>query len=172
MNRRNEHGSVWLTALATAILLAGCQGRETVKPPITQRETADSRSWEQPLIEMSRVAGAQVTYKETPDGASLVFTTNEDVARLRSGARRVVELHDSTEDNAGVTGICEDPPRRCCLQWGSCADRIPWELRHSSRVRVEDIPGGAEIHFELDKAPLRRFVAEHADQLRANGHNP
>ncbi|WP_437579522.1 hypothetical protein [Sorangium sp. So ce887] len=164
MNRRVKQGQVlaWLGCLA-AVVLVGCQGGRTADPATPERAEVDRASIERRLDEVSplRVAGTQVTYVETSDGAALEFTLRRDaellpgaalserVAEIRRRAQEMASLHARS---AGRDGAHDCPCRLiCCL---ACPVS-----------KVELIPGGARIRFAPDTAPLRKAVAEEAARM-------
>jgi hypothetical protein len=137
--------------------------------------------------------GTQVRAEDTPDGASLVFTTTGDAAAVRSRVRQMAEHHNQMANDAGpmggrgkgpsgargVTDAGAAPPpmgpfgmgegmtgggrERDRTMRGGMMGWVP------SQASVEDVPGGARLTLvptsPADLQPLRIRTQWHAQRM-------
>jgi hypothetical protein len=103
------------------------------------------------------VPGTQVATVDTPDGASVTFTTSPDrAAELRSRVRAMAQMHDThDQDREGMRGgehhramhLGEENPDTMNgpAGTGSAADQGMPMMPPPSRATVEDVEGGARM---------------------------
>jgi hypothetical protein len=139
----------WMTWLLGLLLACGGSAKEAKAPESSEAEGGEHACTDSCPME---IEGTKVSYAETPDGAALVFTTDQgDVAELQ---RRVA--NQAVQQSGG--GIRLAAPQRGEVPHATRSDTVD----HGARLIMTP-------HDASQLEALRKHVKEHADAMSQKG---